>query len=40
MAADQIKDFSYYANFNIGDTKSLLKEMEGADSYGAGWNAA
>ena len=37
---DQIKDFSYYANFNIGDTKSLLKEMEGADSYGAGWNAA
>ena len=36
---DQIKDFTYYANFNIGDTKSLLKDMEGADNYGAGWNA-
>ena len=22
---DQIKDFSYYANFNIGDTKLLQK---------------
>lgn len=33
---DKIKDFNYYANFNIGDTKSLLKEMEGADSYTAG----
>lgn len=35
---DQIKDFSYYANFNVGDTKSMLKEMEGADTYGAGKN--
>lgn len=35
---DQIKDFSYYANFNIGDTKSLLKQVEGADSYKAGVN--
>lgn len=35
---DQIKSFSYYANFNIGDTKSMLKELEGADSYGAGVN--
>ncbi|NDV77576.1 TonB-dependent receptor [Dysgonomonas sp. 511] len=36
---DKIKDFSYYVNFNIGDTKSLLKEMEGADTYVAGKNA-
>ncbi|GFH85473.1 SusC/RagA family TonB-linked outer membrane protein [Bacteroides acidifaciens] len=35
---DQIKDFSYYANFNIGDTKSMLKELQGADTYGAGVN--
>ena len=35
---DQIKDFSYYANFNIGDTKSMLKKLEGADSYGGGLN--
>lgn len=33
---DQIKDFSYYANFNIGDTKTLLKKLEGADTYTAG----
>ena len=36
---DQIKDFSYYANFNIGDTKSMLKELEGADGYVGGVNA-
>ena len=35
---DQIKDFSYYANFNIGDTKSKLEELTGADGYGAGVN--
>lgn len=33
---DKIKDFNYYANFNIGDTKSMLKKLEGADSYKAG----
>lgn len=36
---DSYKDFSYYVNFNVGDTKSLLKELEGADTYGAGKNA-
>lgn len=35
---DQVADFKYSVRFNIGDTKSLLKEMEGADSYGAGKN--
>lgn len=35
---DQFKDFSYYVNFNISNTKTMLKEMEGADSYGAGKN--
>lgn len=35
---DKVKDFSYFANFNVGDTKSLLKELEGADSYRAGTN--
>lgn len=37
---DKIKDFSYFINFNIGDTKSLLKELEGADTYHAGKNSA
>lgn len=37
---DQIKDFSYYANFNIGDTKSKLKEVEGKDGYVGGVNGA
>lgn len=35
---DQIKDFSYYANFNIGDTRNKLRDLEGADSYVAGHN--
>ncbi len=35
---DNIGDFSYNVGFNIGDTRSLLKEMEGADAYGAGKN--
>ncbi|EKJ91529.1 TonB-dependent receptor P39 [Bacteroides finegoldii] len=35
---DQVKDFSYYANFNIGNNKSLLKNVEGADTYTAGTN--
>lgn len=37
---DNFKDLSYYVNFNIGDTKSLLMELEGADTYGAGKNWA
>lgn len=37
---DQIKDFSYFVNFNISDTKTMLKNLEGADSYGAGKNGA
>lgn len=37
---DQIKDFTYFASFNIGDTKSLLKSMEGANSYIPGCNAS
>lgn len=37
---DSWKDFSYYVNFNVSDTKSLLRELEGADSYGAGKNGA
>lgn len=36
---DRIGDFSYFANFNVGDTKTMLKEMEGADTYVAGKNA-
>lgn len=36
---DQFKDFSYYADFNIGNTKSMLKNLEGADTWGAGRNA-
>lgn len=36
---DQISDFSYFANFNVGDTKTMLKKMEGADTYVAGKNA-
>ena len=35
---DQIRDFSYFASFNIGDTKTMLKKMEGADAYVAGKN--
>ena len=35
---DQIRDFSYYANFNIGDTRNKLRDLEGADSYVAGYN--
>ena len=33
---DNWKDLSYYVNFNVSDTKSMLKELEGADTYGAG----
>lgn len=36
---DRIKDFSYFVNFNVSDTKSMLKDLEGADSYVAGKNA-
>ena len=35
---DNWKDLSYFVNFNVGDTKSMLKELEGADTYGAGKN--
>ena len=36
---DKIKDFSYNLSFNIGDTRSLLKSMEGQTAYVAGKNA-
>lgn len=32
-------DLNYFVNFNISDTKSLLMELEGADTYVAGKNA-
>lgn len=35
---DRVADFNYSVNFNIGDTKTMLKELVGADSYGAGKN--
>lgn len=31
-------DFSYNVSFNISNTKTLVTEVEGADSYGAGKN--
>lgn len=37
---DTMKDFSYFVNFNISDTKTLLKNLEGADTYGAGKNGS
>ena len=37
---DNFKDFSYFVNFNVSDTKSMLKDLEGADSYYAGRNGA
>lgn len=35
---DQIRDFSYYATFNLSDTRSKLQELEGADTFKAGKN--
>ena len=35
---DSKKDFSYNIGFNIGDTKTMVTNVEGADSYGAGKN--
>jgi len=35
---DNKKDFSYNVAFNIGNTKTLVTGVEGADSYGAGKN--
>ena len=35
---DTRKDFSYFVNFNISDTRTMLKNLEGADTYGAGKN--
>lgn len=35
---DNLKDFSYFVNFNISDTKTKLKNLEGADTYTAGKN--
>lgn len=35
---DNIKDFSYFVNLNLSDNKTMLKNMEGADSYSAGKN--
>lgn len=37
---DAVKDFSYFVNFNISDTQTLLKNLEGADTYGAGKNGS
>ncbi len=34
----RVADFNYFVNFNIGDTRTMLKSMEGADTYGAGKN--
>lgn len=36
---DNVKEFSYFVNFNISDTKTKLKNLEGADTYSAGKNA-
>lgn len=36
---DQKKDYSYNVSFNISNNKSLLKNMEGANLYGAGKNS-
>jgi TonB-linked SusC/RagA family outer membrane protein len=33
---DRVKDFSYNVSFNLGDTRSLLKDMQGRDNYTAG----
>lgn len=33
-----IGDFSYNVGFNISDTRSRLKDLQGADSYGGGKN--
>lgn len=35
---DNIKDFSYNVSFNIGDAKTMVDGVEGADNYGAGRN--
>ncbi len=35
---DSAKDFSYFVNFNISNTKTMLKNLEGADTYTAGKN--
>lgn len=37
---DKVKDLSYNVSFNISDNRTLLKDMEGADTYGAGRTAA
>ncbi len=35
---DNIKDFSYNVSFNMGDAKTMVSNVEGADNYGAGQN--
>lgn len=35
----RVADFNYFVNFNIGDTHTMLKSMDGADTYGGGKNA-
>ncbi len=35
---DHIKDFNYGISFNMSNSKSLLMDMEGADTYSAGKN--
>lgn len=36
---DHVAGLSYNIGFNIGDTRTLLQRLDGADSYGAGKNA-
>jgi TonB-linked SusC/RagA family outer membrane protein len=35
---DRAKDFSYNFSFNMGNTKTLVTNVQGADNYGAGKN--
>ena len=36
---DKIRDFSYNISFNIGNTKTKVTDVEGADNYSAGRNS-
>ena len=35
---DHINDFNYYMSVNMGNTKTMVTNVEGADNYGAGKN--
>lgn len=37
---DKVKDFNYNISFNISNNNTLLRDMEGADTYGAGRTGA